>query len=495
MKAAELSAPALAQIANRSGRPLRILLVRSSPVARGVRGPMAAPVAAPLGVLYLTAALRQALGDAVVVEAASLSTEVETESDIASFVAGRAPDVVGISASLADEDEAATLVEAARRLDPPALTILGGPYPTCAAERALDRTDADLAVAGEAEHTIVALIETLLAGREPWGVPGVVAPGAHGALRASVPAELIADLDTLALPAWDAIPIEAFTRLRNHNDWPPLQHPYAPILTSRGCPYCCSYCHNIHGRRYRARSPDNVLREVELLHHRHGVRELHVVDDIFNLDGPRMEAICRGLIQRGLGISIAFPNALRGELLTRPQLELLRDAGCYSINVSLESASPRILERMRRKVDLDRLAQSIRTAVEVGLMVGCFVMFGYPGETPEDLELTFEWLRRSWVDFPRHAIVAPFPGTEAAAHARERGLDPAVMESGRGSYEWANAGLADMPPEEFKRRIHDGLQSIAEEPRRQRRMRELWQRWPETDIPLMGHPPPAAEEP
>ena len=454
-----------------------------------LRGPVAPPVAAPLGVLYLTAALRDALGNAVEVEATSLSTSVQRLDEVPGFVTDHDPDILGISASLADEDEARCLVRAARQLDPPALSIIGGPFPTCSPERALRNTGAELAVMGEAEYTLVALVRALMDDADPFAVQGVVSLSNAGWLHRHEPAPLVSNVDELPLPAWDAIDIASYSRLRNHNDWPPLRQPYAPILTSRGCPFRCSYCHNVHGRRFRPRSPDNVLDEMELLHTEHGVRELHVVDDIFNFDGSRMEAICRGIACRGLRLALAFPNALRGDLLTRQQLELLREAGCYSITVALESASPRILARMRRRVDLDRLARNVRLASELGIMVSCFAMFGYPGETREDLEQTFRWLRDSWVDFARHSIVAPFPGTEAADHARAEGLDPAIMDNDRGTYDWDNAGLARMDAGEFKQQVKRGLQSIREVPRRQQRMRELWQRWPERDTSLMGNPP------
>lgn len=475
-------------------KPLRILLVRSSPVGSACRGPGATPVAAPLGVLYLTAALRRSLGGRVEVAATSLTTAVDHLDEVAPFVEERRPDLLGISVSLADEAEARRLVQAAHRLEQTPVTVVGGPLPSCSPERGLRRTGADLAVVGEAERTVVDLVDALLDGSDPRALPGVAALAADGSLIAGPAAPLIDDLDELGLPAWDAIRIADYTRLRNHNDWPPSRHPYAPILTSRGCPFRCSYCHNVHGRRFRPRSPEDVVREMELLHHRYGVRELHVVDDVFNFDGPRMEAICQQIVERSLPLALAFPNALRGDLLTRRQLELLRDAGCYSINVALESASPGVLARMNRRMDLDRLARNVELASALGIMVGCFVMFGYPGETHEDLDRTFRWLHDSAVDFPRHAIVAPFPGTVTADHALAEGLDPTVMDVDRGSYDWENAGLARMSPRELKQRVREGLRWVFDEPRRRRRMRALWDRWPRSDAPLMGRPPPTADD-
>lgn len=472
-----------------SRAPMRVLLVRTSATGAAFRAPSPPAVTAPLGVLYLAAALHEALGDRLAVEVESLSTAVATLQDLPAFLAARRPHLLGISSSMVEEREAVALVEAARALDTPPVVVLGGPYPTAAPQRALQVTAAAYAVLGEGERTAVALIRALLDGDTPDRVPGV-AWLADGELRTGGPVVYIDDLDAVPHPAWERIDIERFSALYNFNDLPLLRPPHVPITTSRGCPYRCSYCHNVFGRRFRARSATNVLEELELLHDRHGVNEIHVVDDIFNFDGHRVEAIAAGIRERGLDLALAFPNGVRGDLFTRRQLELLREAGAYSITVALESASPRILERMGRTTDLDRLARNVQWMSELGMIVSCFVMFGYPGETRQDLEQTIRWIRDSHVDFPRHAIASPFPGTRMAEHARAEGLEAEQMEVGRASYDWDNRGLARMSPRELKARVHEGLDEVMAETRRRRRLDTIWSRWGPADLPYFGYKPP-----
>lgn len=469
-------------------RPLRILLMRASAVGAAFVEPRPPAVTAPLGTLYLASALRAALGDEVDVEIGCLSTSVRSAEEIAPFLASRRPHLLGISASLVEEPLAAALVQAARAATPAPVTILGGPYPTCSPERALRRTGADFVVQGEGEHTAVHLVRALCDGAEATAIAGVARLSDEGDFCTGAPASTIDDLDALPLPAWDAIPIETYSRMYNFNDLPLVKPLHVPLLTSRGCPYRCSYCHNTLGKQFRPRSPDSVLCEIELLHDRYGVSEFHVVDDIFNFDGDRVMAICRGIRRRGLDIALTFPNGVRGELFTREQLQLLHEAGCYSITFALESASPRILKRMRRQMNLDRLADNVRFAAEAGIIVSCFIMFGYPGETREDLDKTVRWVRDSHVDLPRHSIVSPFPGTELANHAREAGLDD--IEVDRAGFDAPNQGLAQMPPDELKQRVREGLAEIMAEPRRQQRLKEIWARWSANDYRYMGHPPP-----
>ena len=472
-----------------SRRALRILLLRTSPIGAAFRGPAPPCVIAPLGVLYLASSLRKRFGSRVDVIVESLSTAVRSLEDVPGFIARIEPDVVGISSSLVEEQEAVAVAEASRGLTRPPLVVVGGPYPTCSPERALRRTGADAVVLHEGEVSFADLVGALLEGGDAALVPGTMRLDGDGNPLPSPAAGFIENLDAMPHPAWDLIPIEAYSKLFNFNDMPALSHPYVPVMTSRGCTYRCSFCHNIFGKRFRVRSPENVLEEIELLHDRFGVREIHVVDDIFNADPERVERICRMIIRRGLSIGIAFPNGLRGDVLTKEQLRLLRKAGCYSITLALESASPRIQRLMRKRINLEKLAAAARTATELGIITSCFVMFGYPGETREDLETTIRWVRDSTIDFPRHCIASPFPGTGMSEHARERGFDPEGMEAGRASYDKTNAGLAAMSPEEFRTLVREGIREIMDEPKRRERLKTIWSRWGAESWPYFGHPP------
>lgn len=466
-------------------QPLRILLVRTSPVGAAFREPSPPAVTAPLGILYLTSSLRQELGPRVEVEVESLSTAVRSTDGIAPLVESRRPDVVGISSSLVEEPDAVAVARASRALSPPATVVVGGPYPTCAPGRALENTGADLAVLGEGESAFVNIVRALLDGSDPARAPG--ATRLEGDLVSTEPPPP-ANVDAIPPPAWDAIPIETYSRLYNFNDIPLLEELHVPLLTSRGCSYRCSFCHNIFGKRFRGRSPENVVEEMEILVDRHGVREFHVVDDIFNADPGRVEAICRLILSRGLDVSLAFPNGVRGDILSKKHIELLRRAGCYSITVALESASARILSRMRKRTNLEKLERAVRHASEAGMIVSCFVIFGYPGETREDLLQTIRWVRDSAVDFPRHSIASPFPSTLMAEHARSEGFTRDI-DVDRSSYDWSNAGLARMDREAFKALVRQGMKEIMEEPARRARLEAIWSRWPAGAMRYMGHPP------
>jgi radical SAM superfamily enzyme YgiQ (UPF0313 family) len=139
---------------------------------------------------------------------------------------------------------------------------------------------------------------------------------------------------------------------------------YAPIFTSRGCPFLCTYCHDIFGKRFRWRSPENVAAEVKLLRSL-GVDELEIVDDIFNMNPPRMKAVCRAI--EPYKMHIAFPNGLRFDILDEEGCEALTRAGTYAACVAVETITPRLQELIKKHLRVDRTHQAIRWMTERGV--------------------------------------------------------------------------------------------------------------------------------
>ncbi|MFZ5565345.1 MAG: B12-binding domain-containing radical SAM protein, partial [Thermodesulfobacteriota bacterium] len=167
------------------------------------------------------------------------------------------------------------------------------------------------------------------------------------------------------------------------------------------------------------RSPENFVAEISLLYHRYGVREFHIIDDIFNIDRPRMHDILRRIIDGGMKIKIAFPNGLRGDLLTHEDIDLLAAAGAYMITLAIETASPRMQKVIRKNLDIPKVMDNIAYAAGRGLIVKGYFMIGFPGETVEEMKQTIDLAVRSRLDLAHFFTVIPFEGTELAQMARD----------------------------------------------------------------------------
>jgi radical SAM superfamily enzyme YgiQ (UPF0313 family) len=186
------------------------------------------------------------------------------------------------------------------------------------------------------------------------------------------------------------------------------------ILSSRGCPFSCGFCAlYIHRRGFRARSPVNVVDEIELLVNEFGVGVLRFQDPEFSIDRRRTVRICETIIERG--IEVAWSAETRYGSVDRDLLELMRDSGCYQLNYGLESASQRILDKVGKKQDVEEAEEAITRTSDIGIHASNNLIFGLPGETQQTLEETLRFTGRMWklprVSFARASLSVPYPET------------------------------------------------------------------------------------
>jgi radical SAM superfamily enzyme YgiQ (UPF0313 family) len=221
------------------------------------------------------------------------------------------------------------------------------------------------------------------------------------------PAGVVEDLDALPMPAWDLVDFDKYAKVRNFMSLLKGKR-YAPIFTSRGCPYLCTYCHDIFGKKFRWRSPENVAAEVALLRGL-GVDELQIVDDIFNMNPRRMKAVCRAI--EPYRMHITCPNGLRFDILDEEGCEALVRAGTYGACVAIETITPRLQELIKKRLKVDRAQQAIGWMADRGVLVRGFFMLGFPTETLEEIEATVKYAVDSDLTQAYFFNVVPQPGT------------------------------------------------------------------------------------
>lgn len=398
----------------------------------------------PLGLGYLASALGRAGHEVCVLDLN------RTRGDLGAWrreLERFRPSLVGLSAFTSDLPSLEPMCAEAHRVAPAAPTILGGPHASADPVGTLREIPSlDLAFRGEGEAAIVAIADALAAGRavDPASVPGL-AVREGGEVRVSDPS-FPADLDALGLPDWDALDPLAYQR------FPPTlfvkQRPFAPIVVTRGCPYRCTFCagFTVTGRSMRSRSVEHVVGEIELLHRRFGIREIHIEDDNFTWDRDFVIRFSRALAASGLGISWTMPNGVRLETLEREMLREMRAGGCYALVVGIESGSPRILKRMRKALTLPLIEAKVRLARDEGFPVHAFFMLGYPDETAEDVQATLDLALELDLTGANFHSFRPLPGTVTGEALRDEGLiEGWASDPDRGSFSnpvFAPAGLS-----------------------------------------------------
>jgi anaerobic magnesium-protoporphyrin IX monomethyl ester cyclase len=427
------------------------------------------PRTLPLGVMSIAAYLRQrGLSDIRILDMRVHDLSVDQVRD---EIAAYRPDVVGITAMSLEAQAAHEVLAAARQVCPGCVTVMGGPYPTATPELALADALLDYVVLSEGEETAWELLQALLSGGEAHQVAGLAYRGADGRVVRSSARPPMMDMDSLPWPAYDLVDMEAyFSQLRTHLSPQQARARYAPLFTSRGCPFGCIYCQHMFGRRIRYRSPESVLAQIGHLIEAYGVQEIHFEDDSFNVDLDRAKRVFDLLIEADLGTKIAFPNGMRADFVDREFMRKAKAAGVYSVAFGIETASPRIRKMIHKNLDLDKVTEAIDLAYEFGIWSIGFFMLGFPGETRQEMEETVDFAVRSKLTTASLHSVIPLPATPLWDLVAE--THPELLETAKQfDFEFTGQPMAAVEPEEFQHIFERAFRRFYFTPRR------LWRLW------------------
>lgn len=390
------------------------------------KGTMLDPLicAPPLGLIYLSAFLK-AKGYSQI-KIVHMDAEGMTFEHLKKIINEYNPAAVGISAMTAESSGMYQVADIAKKNSSDTLVVVGGPYPTACPEASLNSKNIDIVVQGEGEETLLEIIKG-----EPFNTIKNIYFRNNGQVIKTGRGEYIDNLDQLPYPDWDAIPLDRYKNLQPQSVYLYKQR-YMPLFTSRGCPFTCSFCHNVFGRRFRAHSAQRVFEEIKILHDKYGINNFEILDDIFNLDKMRTINIMKAIIDSRLKIKLFFTNGLRVDLLDEEILDLFERAGVRYISVAIETASLRLQKELGKNVYLKKVKQIIAYMSKRKIIVNGFFMLGFPSETLSEIASTIKFAITSNLHTASFFLVQPFEGTALAEIARKRGKK--IISSSNKSY-------------------------------------------------------------
>jgi len=222
------------------------------------------------------------------------------------------------------------------------------------------------------------------------------------------------------------IPDRTYLDLRNYKDKIGMASVTncISLQTTRGCPYECLYCHKVWSKHHVRRSPENIYSEIQFFY-KQGVRNFAIIDDSFNLEMKKSSEVFAKIIKNKLDIQVFFPNGVRGDILTPAYIDLMVEAGTRGINLSLETASPRLQKLLKKHLNLEKFKKVMEyiAAKHPQIILELATMHGFPTETEEEALMTLDFIKSiRWIHFPYIHILKIFPNTEMEAFALEHGV-------------------------------------------------------------------------
>jgi len=332
----------------------------------------------PLGGLYITSFLKEKGVDTYFYDFTVLNRWKKKFHEIIDCN----PKVIGLSSTVSNFASTHSLAKSIKAHNKDIKIIVGGPYPTCVPEKYLINKAIDAVCIGEGEHTFYKYLN------EGDKADGLMVRK-NGQFIYTKPRPSIENLDDLPFP--DLTQID----LNKYHYYFKKGKPLSSIITSRGCPHNCTYCfHEVHGHKWRARSPKNVIDEIKWQVKELGVGELGFWDDNLTLDQKRAEKIFDLITLEKIGIPLSTPNAIRVDSVNKKLLLKMKKAGFWVIVLAPETGDPYIIKKIQKGFTLEQTERVAKWCKELNLFLVLYIMMGFPFETKENVKNSLDFIKK-----------------------------------------------------------------------------------------------------
>jgi radical SAM superfamily enzyme YgiQ (UPF0313 family) len=367
----------------------------------------------PLGIMSIAAYLEARGAEVAILDCHARPAPLE---ETVSLILAQAPDVVGFSCTTSSFLDGYRLAEVIKERAPGIITVFGGAHACSVGVGLLDSYPAiDYLVIGEGEQTMHELVSAAFKGVE--SIPGVGFRRDSRGVLSSV-RDNIADLDSLPFPAYHLL--AGFPHRYNLALFSYPTAPNTSIISSRGCPYRCSYCdRSVFHQGFRFNSAAYMHDHLAFLNREYGIRHVFFYDDLFTFDRARVEEFCRLL--RTSRLPVTYNCVARLEHVDRELVELLKNSGCWQVNFGIESGDPEVLKKHRKFMALDDVHRKLLMVKDAGMRVKGLFMVGLPGEDEPAIRRTIDYALSLPLDEINVTKFTPFPGAPVYRDIREHG--------------------------------------------------------------------------
>lgn len=421
----------------------------------------------PIGLGYIATAIKNAGYDFDLLD---IDAHRYTDDYIEQFIRTTSFDVICMGCIVTGYKIIKTLSSLIRTYQPHAKIIVGNSVATSIPEILLTRTEADIAVMGEGDETIVDILNTLAEGGNLEAVPGICF--LHNGQVVHTPARAyirdISSLPFINYSLFDAeIYAEAYKNVANEDVPIPRDEIRSlPINTARGCIARCTFCYHVFKTvPYRKRSADAIVKEIKSLVETYGVNYIQFADELtFNTKKQALE-LSEKMLQEN--VNVYWSGDCRGDLFQEEDdvviIKKLKEAGCVSMGYSLESSEPAILKAMNKKIIVEQFSKQTRLFRQAGLATITSLVIGYPQETPETIRKTLECCIENRI-YPSTGYLLPQPGSRMYDYAIEQGFitDQEEYLLKMGDRQDLRLNMTNMSDDELEACVDEGLKRCNE---------------------------------
>lgn len=370
-------------------------------------------IAPPLGIAYMAGVLQENHIDVEILDA---SAEDMDFKDVEKELLKRKPDLVALTALTPTIGRALETAQVVKETLPDSIVVMGGYHPTFNFIETLEDENVDIVIRGEGEYIMLNLVQALENQSSLHDVKGIVFEDKNSKeIVVNPEAPLIQDLDELPFPALNLLPMKKYRLLD-------MDTHMTTMITTRGCPMQCSFCSSaaMHGKKIRERSVENIVDEIEYLKTNYDIDTIAFMDDTFTLKKRKVMAICDEILKRN--IKIMWGCTSRVDTLDEKLLKKMKEAGCITIFIGVESADQQQLDNMCKNTTITKIENAFKIAHKLKIRTIASVALGMPGDTKEIMNKTVKFVHKLKPNYAIYSLATPYPGTKFYKEAFEKNL-------------------------------------------------------------------------
>lgn len=370
-------------------------------------------IAPPLGIAYMAGVLQENNIDVEILDA---SAEDMDFKDVEKELLKRKPDLVALTALTPTIGRSLETAQVVKETLPDSIVVMGGYHPTFNFIETLEDENVDIVIRGEGEYIMLNLVQALENQSSLHDVKGIVFEDKNSKeIVVNPEAPLIQDLDELPFPALNLLPMKKYRLLD-------MDTHMTTMITTRGCPMQCSFCSSaaMHGKKIRERSVENIVDEIEYLKTNYDIDTIAFMDDTFTLKKRKVMAICDEILKRN--IEIMWGCTSRVDTLDEKLLKKMKEAGCITIFIGVESADQQQLDNMCKNTTIAKIENAFKIAHKLKIRTIASVALGMPGDTKEIMNKTVKFVHKLKPNYAIYSLATPYPGTRFYKEAFEKNL-------------------------------------------------------------------------